>query len=154
MHTPIVQKLVDHLNSDARFKHAFENSFTLAYATGLPEFEEFKIHSVHDYLVYIDTYVLEGWKTFNEFFAREFKPGKRPIAQPLNDRVIVNPADFSSVKLSVKEGDELRKGQEISYFQLGGSDIVMIFQKDAKVEFKQKRGCHYKVGEHVADSRA
>ncbi|HKR30296.1 MAG TPA: phosphatidylserine decarboxylase [Terriglobales bacterium] len=34
-----------------------------------------------------------GWMTFNQFFAREVKPGKRPIAEPSNDKVIVSPAD-------------------------------------------------------------
>ena len=34
-----------------------------------------------------------GWMTFNQFFARELKPGKRPIAEPSNDKVIVSPAD-------------------------------------------------------------
>jgi phosphatidylserine decarboxylase len=34
-----------------------------------------------------------GRLTFNQFFAREVKPGKRPIAEPRNDRVIVSPAD-------------------------------------------------------------
>jgi phosphatidylserine decarboxylase precursor len=44
---------------------------------------------------HIDDYVTEpsGWLTFNQFFAREVKPGKRPIAEPHNDRVIVSPAD-------------------------------------------------------------
>lgn len=34
-----------------------------------------------------------GWMTFNQFFAREIKPGKRPIDEPCNDKVIVSPAD-------------------------------------------------------------
>lgn len=34
-----------------------------------------------------------GWLTFNQFFAREVKPGRRPIARPHDDRVIVSPAD-------------------------------------------------------------
>ena len=44
---------------------------------------------------HIDDYVAEpsGWLTFNQFFAHEVKPGKRPIAEPRNDRVIVSPAD-------------------------------------------------------------
>lgn len=44
---------------------------------------------------HMDDYVVEpsGWLTFNQFFAREVKPGKRPIAEPHNDRVIVSPAD-------------------------------------------------------------
>lgn len=34
-----------------------------------------------------------GWRTFNEFFARQLKEGKRPIASPNDDKVIVYPAD-------------------------------------------------------------
>lgn len=34
-----------------------------------------------------------GWMTFNQFFARELKPGKRPVAEPCNNMVIVSPAD-------------------------------------------------------------
>ena len=43
----------------------------------------------------IDDYIADpsGWMTFNQFFAREVKPGKRPIAEPCNDKVIVSPAD-------------------------------------------------------------
>lgn len=44
---------------------------------------------------HIDDYIPDpgGWMTFNQFFARELKPGKRPIAEPCNDKVIVSPAD-------------------------------------------------------------
>jgi phosphatidylserine decarboxylase len=44
---------------------------------------------------HIDDYITDpgGWMTFNQFFARELKPGKRPIAEPCNDKVIVSPAD-------------------------------------------------------------
>ncbi|MCT0225397.1 phosphatidylserine decarboxylase [Synechococcus sp. CS-1328] len=34
-----------------------------------------------------------GWLTFNQFFARSVRPGKRPIAAPLDPRVVVAPAD-------------------------------------------------------------
>lgn len=34
-----------------------------------------------------------GWQTFNQFFAREIRPGKRPIADPDDGSVIVAPAD-------------------------------------------------------------
>jgi phosphatidylserine decarboxylase precursor len=34
-----------------------------------------------------------GWLTFNQFFARKVKPGKRPVAAPCDDSVIVSPAD-------------------------------------------------------------
>ncbi|KAL4244959.1 hypothetical protein ABKN59_002796 [Abortiporus biennis] len=35
----------------------------------------------------------EGWRTFNEFFARKIDPSVRPIANPSDDRIIVQPAD-------------------------------------------------------------
>ncbi|KAI0631129.1 phosphatidylserine decarboxylase-domain-containing protein [Trametes polyzona] len=59
-------------------------------------------------------------------------------------------AQVSSVVLSVKAGDEVQKGQEISYFQLGGSDIVMVFQAKANVDFTAKEGTHYNFGQKVA----
>lgn len=36
-----------------------------------------------------------GWRTFNEFFARQFKPGYRPIAAVADSSVIVSPVDFT-----------------------------------------------------------
>ena len=43
----------------------------------------------------IDDYIEgpSGWQTFNQFFAREIKPGRRPIAAPRDDSVVVSPAD-------------------------------------------------------------
>ncbi|KAK3321867.1 phosphatidylserine decarboxylase-domain-containing protein [Apodospora peruviana] len=40
-------------------------------------------------------------------------------------------AQVSSVNLSVRKNDMVTKGQEIGYFQFGGSDIVTVFQKKA-----------------------
>jgi len=34
-----------------------------------------------------------GWLTFNQFFARKYRPGKRPIAGLNDDKIIVAPAD-------------------------------------------------------------
>ena len=34
-----------------------------------------------------------GWRTFNQFFARRVKPGKRPIAQPCNNHIVVSACD-------------------------------------------------------------
>ncbi|KAI0707076.1 phosphatidylserine decarboxylase-domain-containing protein [Earliella scabrosa] len=56
----------------------------------------------------------------------------------------------SSVVLSVKAGDTVQKGDEISYFQFGGSDIVMVFEKDADVTFTADVTVHYNFGEQVA----
>ena len=43
----------------------------------------------------MDSYIQPhgGWKTFNEFFARHFKPGTHPIAAIDDSRIITSPAD-------------------------------------------------------------
>ena len=61
---------------------------TPASASGIPSFAARPNYNIGDYFV-----GPSGWLTFNQFFAREVKPGKRPIAEPRNDRVIVSPAD-------------------------------------------------------------
>jgi phosphatidylserine decarboxylase precursor len=61
---------------------------TPASAAGIPSFVARPNYNIGDYFVGPG-----GWLTFNQFFAREVKPGKRPIAEPRNDRVIVSPAD-------------------------------------------------------------
>ncbi|KAF8334013.1 phosphatidylserine decarboxylase-domain-containing protein [Cantharellus anzutake] len=53
----------------------------------------------------------------------------------------------SSVVLTVKDGDTLKKGDEISYFQCG---YVMLFQRKANVGFTTSHGQHYNVGIQVA----
>ncbi len=61
---------------------------TPASAAGIGTFTSQPQYRVGDYLR-----GPSGWLTFNQFFAREVRPGKRPIAEPCNDRVIVSPAD-------------------------------------------------------------
>ncbi len=34
-----------------------------------------------------------GWLTFNQFFARQVRPGKRPVASLRDDNIVVSPAD-------------------------------------------------------------
>ncbi len=43
----------------------------------------------------MDAYIVPegGYKSFNEFFARELKPGQRPISRVNDDSVVVSPAD-------------------------------------------------------------
>lgn len=56
------------------------------------------------------------------------------IDNPVLGKVAVLPigmAMVSSVKLSIKKGDVLKKGDEISCFQFGGSDIICVFQGKA-----------------------
>ncbi|KAH9923440.1 phosphatidylserine decarboxylase-domain-containing protein [Epithele typhae] len=75
------------------------------------------------------------------------------IDNPVLGLVAVLPigmAQVSSVLLSVQKGETVEKGQEISWFELGGSDIVMVFQKGANVQFEQTVGTHYNYGTRVA----
>lgn len=61
-------------------------------------------------------------------------------------------AQVSSVIVTAEVGQTLRKGEEISYFQFGGSDIVMVFEAASNVSFTAQPGVHYKYGTKVADA--
>jgi phosphatidylserine decarboxylase len=86
----------DRLNRDESFnawmkkyvKAQGEFLDTPGSAAGIPSFTALPNFHIGDYVV-----EPSGWLTFNQFFAREVKPGKRPIAEPRNDKVIVSPAD-------------------------------------------------------------
>lgn len=55
-------------------------------------------------------------------------------------------AQVSSVVLTAEEGVTLTKGDEISYFQFGGSDTVIVFQRSSNVDITAQPGTHYKMG--------
>ncbi len=40
-----------------------------------------------------------GWHTFNQFFARQFKPGMRPIAGNSADNVVTSPCDYQIMEV-------------------------------------------------------
>jgi len=58
----------------------------------------------------------------------------------------------SSVILTAEVGVTLRKGEEMSYFQFGGSDIVMLFEAKSNVCFNAQLGVHYKMGTKIAQA--
>lgn len=55
-------------------------------------------------------------------------------------------AQVSSVVLTAEKGVTLTKGDEISYFQFGGSDICVVFQRQSNVNITAAVGTHYKMG--------
>ncbi|KAL7933215.1 phosphatidylserine decarboxylase domain-containing protein [Trichoderma chlorosporum] len=60
-------------------------------------------------------------------------------------RVAVLPigmAQVSSVVLAVKEGQKVEKGDEISHFQFGGSDLVMVFEKKVAYDVTKMQKCN------------
>lgn len=58
----------------------------------------------------------------------------------------------SSVVITAEAGRTLRKGEEIAYFQFGGSDIVMVFEAKSNVSFTAQPDVHYRYGTKVADA--
>jgi phosphatidylserine decarboxylase precursor len=59
-------------------------------------------------------------------------------------------AQVSSIIPTAEVGRTLQKGEEISYFQFGGSDIVMVFEQASNVTITAQPGIHYKVGTQIA----
>jgi len=58
-------------------------------------------------------------------------------------------AQVSSVNLTAQVGVRLAKGEEFGYFTFGGSDIVVMFEKD-KVKITAQVGTHYNQGKTIA----
>lgn len=50
---------------------------------------------ISDPKIYMEEYIIPpgGFKSFNEFFDRDLKPGMRTISSPLDDSVLVSPTD-------------------------------------------------------------
>ena len=61
-------------------------------------------------------------------------------------------AQVSSIIVTCEEGTTLRKGEEISYFQFGGSDIVMVFERQSNVSITAQPGVHYRTGTRIAQA--
>jgi phosphatidylserine decarboxylase len=61
-------------------------------------------------------------------------------------------AQVSSVVLTAEKGVTLRKGEEISYFQFGGSDIIVLFEAKSNVCFSAQPNVHYKMGREIAQA--
>lgn len=73
-----------------------------------------------------------GWLTFNQFFARRVKPGKRPVAEPCNDKLIVSTTDsvFQGVWPIKKGAMVTAKGVEYSMVELlSGSKYAEKFKQ-------------------------
>ena len=64
--------------------------------------------------------------------------------------VPVGMAHVSSVVLTAEVGAVLRKGEELGYFQFGGSDFVMVFERDSGVAFECGEEQHFLQGQRMA----
>ena len=61
-------------------------------------------------------------------------------------------SQVSSVIITAEVGVTVRKGEELSYFQFGGSDIILLFEASANVCFSAQRTLHYKMGAKIAQA--
>ena len=58
----------------------------------------------------------------------------------------------SSVIMTAEAGVKLRKGEEMSYFQFGGSDVIVLFESASNVSITAQVGTHYKMGTRIAQA--
>jgi len=58
----------------------------------------------------------------------------------------------SSIILTAEVGVTVRKGEELSYFQFGGSDIIILFEASSNVCFSAQKTVHYKMGTKIAQA--
>jgi len=58
----------------------------------------------------------------------------------------------SSVVITAEVGVTVRKGEELSYFQFGGSDIIVLFEAASNVSFTAQTNVHYKMGTKIAQA--
>jgi phosphatidylserine decarboxylase len=65
----------------------------------------------------------------------------------------VGMATVSSVNITAEVGITLRKGEEIGYFQFGGSDIVTVYQKKSKVALTAVDGLHLSMGMPIGTAK-
>ncbi len=61
-------------------------------------------------------------------------------------------SQVSSVIMTAEVGVTVRKGEELSYFQFGGSDIILLFEAAANVSFTAQPAVHYKMGNKIAQA--
>jgi phosphatidylserine decarboxylase len=58
-------------------------------------------------------------------------------------------AIVSSVVLTAEVGEELHKGEELGYFQFGGSDVVLLLEHRLGAEITMGGGKHYRMGSEI-----
>jgi phosphatidylserine decarboxylase len=66
--------------------------------------------------------------------------------------VPIGMCQVSSVILTAEVGVTVRKGEELSYFQFGGSDIILVFECASNVSFSAQMNVHYKMGTKIAQA--
>lgn len=77
------------------------------------------------------------------------------VIQSKIGKVVILPmgmAQVSSIVVTAEAGTTLRNRKEISHFQFGGSDIVVMFERASNVSITAMPGVHYKMGTHIGQA--
>ncbi|MCB1699987.1 MAG: phosphatidylserine decarboxylase, partial [Halioglobus sp.] len=61
-------------------------------------------------------------------------------------------AQVSSVVITAEVGKTLHKGEELGYFQFGGSDFVMVFERASNVQLIGQAGVHVQQGSWIGNA--
>jgi phosphatidylserine decarboxylase len=61
-------------------------------------------------------------------------------------------AQVSSVVITAEVGVTLHKGEELGYFQFGGSDFVMVFERASNVHLTAQPGVHQQQGTRIGEA--
>ena len=61
-------------------------------------------------------------------------------------------AQVSSVVITAEVGTTLHKGEELGYFQFGGSDFVMVFERSSNVQLISQPKVHYNQGSWIGNA--
>ena len=61
-------------------------------------------------------------------------------------------AQVSSVVITAEVGTTLHKGEELGYFQFGGSDFVMVFERRSNAQLINQPGVHYNQGTWIGNA--
>ncbi|MCH9648980.1 MAG: phosphatidylserine decarboxylase [Deltaproteobacteria bacterium] len=61
-------------------------------------------------------------------------------------------AQVSSVVITADEGVTLAKGDELGYFQFGGSDFVMVFERSSNVQLIGQKNVHVQQGSWIGNA--
>jgi phosphatidylserine decarboxylase len=60
--------------------------------------------------------------------------------------LLIGMAQVDSVVITARPGQRLGKGNEISFFQFGGSDVVLMFGKRSQIVASAEANTHYNTG--------
>lgn len=105
--------------------------------------------------VYLDVQIQDGEFTAPDGAGYEFTQTRGLIVfdSPIGLVAVlpIGMAQVSSVNMTAVVGSYLNKGDEYGYFMFGGSDIIMLFERESNVTVTAAPGVHYNCGMCIAE---